>query len=163
MKKVFAFALLSCTLMLNAGTLFAEGSSKESVNNQEIQKQRTEMQARKKQIVSTNLKLTDAEAVKFWPVYDKYTQDTISLNDSKMALIEDYARSYNTLTDARAQNLIKRLLTADEAVSRLRTKYLTIFNKVLPAKKTALFFQLDRRLGLMMDMELVKQIPMVQP
>jgi hypothetical protein len=55
------------------------------------------------------------------------------------------------------------MLAADDAVVQLRFKYFPIFSKVLPAKKTALFMQLDRRLGLMMDMELVKQIPMVQP
>jgi len=163
MKKVVAVALLVFALLLNAGILFAEGSTNESVGNQEMQKQRKDLQDMKKLIVSANMQLTEAEAVKFWPVYDDYTRETMRMNDIKMALIEDYARSYNTLTDAQAQSLTRRMLDADDAVVQLRFKYFPIFSKVLPAKKTALFMQLDRRLGLMMDMELVKQIPMVQP
>ena len=162
MKKVVAVALLVFALLLNAGILFAEGSTNESVGNQEMQKQRKDLQDMKKLIVSANMQLTEAEAVKFWPVYDDYTRETMRMNDIKMALIEDYARSYNTLTDAQAQGLTRRMLDADDAVVQLRFKYFPIFSKVLPAKKTALFMQLDRRLGLMMDMELVKQIPMVQ-
>jgi len=163
MKKVVAVALLVFALLLNAGILFAEGSTNESVGNQEMQKQRKDLQDMKKLIVSANMQLTEAEAVKFWPVYDDYTRETMRMNDIKMALIEDYARSYNTLTDAQVQSLTRRMLDADDAVVQLRFKYFPIFSKVLPAKKTALFMQLDRRLGLMMDMELVKQIPMVQP
>lgn len=163
MKKVVAVALLVFALLLNAGILFAEGSTNESVGNQEMQKQRKDLQDMKKLIVSANMQLTEAEAVKFWPVYDDYTRETMRVNDTKMALIDDYARSYDTLTDVQAQSLTRRMLAADDAVVQLRFKYFPIFSRVLPVKKSALFMQLDRRLGLMMDMELVKQIPMVQP
>jgi hypothetical protein len=38
-----------------------------------------------------------------------------------------------------------------------------MFNKVVPGKKTALFFQMDRRLLMLIDLQLAEQIPMVQP
>jgi len=45
----------------------------------------------------------------------------------------------------------------------LRLKYIPNFEKVVSAKKTALFFQLDRRLSLIIDLQLASSIPLVQP
>jgi len=37
------------------------------------------------------------------------------------------------------------------------------FEKVISPKKTAMFFQIDRRLGLRVEVQLASQIPLVQP
>lgn len=44
-----------------------------------------------------------------------------------------------------------------------REKYLAIFSKIIGGKKTALFFQLDRRLALMIDLQIASEVPLVQP
>ena len=41
-------------------------------------------------------------------------------------------------------------------------KYVPLFGKVISGKKTALFFQLDRRLVMLIDVQLASQIPMVE-
>jgi hypothetical protein len=51
----------------------------------------------------------------------------------------------------------------DAQAAQLREKYVPIVNKVLSGKKTALFFQLDRRLVMLIDIQLATQLPMVQP
>jgi len=38
-----------------------------------------------------------------------------------------------------------------------------MFQKVLPGKKAALFFQLDRRIAVLLDLQLASEIPLVQP
>jgi hypothetical protein len=48
-------------------------------------------------------------------------------------------------------------------VAQLRLKYVPIFNQVVSGKKTALFFQLDRRLVMLIDLQLASQIPMIEP
>jgi hypothetical protein len=48
------------------------------------------------------------------------------------------------------------------AVAQLRLKYDPIFSQVLPGKKVATFFQLDRRLSNLIDLQLASQIPLVQ-
>ena len=57
----------------------------------------------------------------------------------------------------------REVLTVDQQAATLRLKYVPIFNKVVSGKKTALFFQLDRRLVMLIDLQLASQIPMVQP
>jgi hypothetical protein len=38
-----------------------------------------------------------------------------------------------------------------------------MFQQVISGKKTALFFQLDRRLVMLIDIQLAAAVPMVQP
>jgi len=45
---------------------------------------------------------------------------------------------------------------------QLRTKYIPNVRAVLPAKKTALFFQLDRRISLLIDLQIASNIPLVR-
>jgi hypothetical protein len=58
--------------------------------------------------------------------------------------------------------LINRSLALDEALAQLRIKYVPIVNKVLPGTKTATFFQIDRRLTGLIDLQLTSEIPLVQ-
>jgi hypothetical protein len=77
-------------------------------------------------------------------------------------LIKEYAANFGSLTDAQALSLTNRSLALDEAVAQLRTKYVPIVNKVLPGTKTATFFQIDRRLTTLIDLQVASQIPLVQ-
>jgi hypothetical protein len=114
-------------------------------------------------LIAANLPLTDAEAVKFWPLYDQYAAENTKINDTRFAVIKEYAANYNTLTDAQAQDLITRSIGVDESFVQLRLRYIPIFQKVLSGKKTAMFFQMDKRVALMIDLQLASMIPLVQP
>ena len=113
-------------------------------------------------MIAANLQLTDAEATKFWPVYDQYTAEVTKLGDQKYALIKEYAQGYGTLTNDQALSLTKRSLALDEEAAQLRSKYVPIFNNVLPGTKTATFFQMDRRITELIDLQLASEIPFVQ-
>ena len=134
----------------------------QSVSEQDIQLLRQDVRSKKKQLIAANLTLTDVEATKFWPVYDQYSAEMTTLADQRYALIKDYAQNFGTLTDVQALSLINRSLALDERVAQLRIKYVPIINKVLPGKKTATFFQMDRRITAMIDIQLAAQIPLVQ-
>jgi hypothetical protein len=58
--------------------------------------------------------------------------------------------------------LTKRALAVDDQVAQLRIKYMPNFLKVLPGKQVATFFQIDRRLQMMVDLQLMSQLPLVQ-
>jgi hypothetical protein len=123
---------------------------------------RKDVRGDKKAIVAQSMGLTDTEATKFWPVYDQYTAELTKINDAKLAVIKEYADKYQNLPNDDAQALAKRWMDADAATIQLRLKYLPKFNDVLHNKKTARFFQVDRRIGLVMDLQLASQIPLVE-
>ena len=138
-------------------------ASAQSSVDQDIDLMRKDVRSQKKQIIAADLQLTDAEAVKFWPVYDQYTAELVKINDAKYAAIKDYATNYDTLTDDKALSLTRQILGVDQSVAQLRQKYVPIIGNVISGKKTALFFQLDRRLVALIDLQLAAAIPMVQP
>jgi hypothetical protein len=58
---------------------------------------------------------------------------------------------------------MKKWTSLDESVVELRQQYVPVFRKVLSAKNTLLFFQLDRRVWLMIDLQLASQLPLIEP
>lgn len=171
MKKSFALFILASSLLLLPSSLFAQqpstgstapsAGSAQTGTDQDVKLLREDLRSQKKQIIAANMQLTDAEAQKFWPVYDAYTKETTKLGDMRYALIKDYAQSYNSLTDAQADSFLKRLNDLDESTVRLRQQWTPKFRAVLNGKQTALFFQLDRRVGLLIDLQLASMIPLV--
>jgi hypothetical protein len=129
---------------------------------QDIELMRKDIRSMRKQLVAANLKLTDAEATKFWPVYDQYIAELVTMNNTKYQLLQEYFNSYGQLTDEQADSMTKQLLALDVSVAQLRQKYQPIFRAAVPAKVTATFFQLDRRIAMMIDLQLGSQIPLVQ-
>jgi outer membrane murein-binding lipoprotein Lpp len=123
---------------------------------------RQDIRGKKKKLIAANLQLTADQATKFWPVYDQYTADLVKINDTKYSLIKEYAQNWGTMTDDQALSMTKRALEVDEQVNQLRQRYVPIFNKVVPGKTTATFFQLDRRIQAMIDLQLSSQLPLVQ-
>jgi hypothetical protein len=140
----------------------AATQSSQSMRDQDVELLRKDIRSKKKQLIAANLKLSDQESTKFWPVYDQYTADLVKINNEKYALMKDYADTWGTMTDAQAVSLTNRALAVDDQVAQLRIRYVPIFLKVLPGTKTATFFQLDRRVQSMIDLQLSSQFPLVQ-
>jgi hypothetical protein len=141
----------------------ASADSNQALTDQQIDLMRKDIQSQKRQVIAANMKLTDKEAEQFWPIFDQYNGELIQINNKKYAAIKEFARSYDTLTGEQAEKLTRDGLEVDQAVAQLRQKYIPIFSKVIPGKKTALFMQLDRRLVMMIDLQLSAGIPLVEP
>jgi hypothetical protein len=131
-----------------------------SFSDQDIEMLRTDLRAQRKQIVAQNMRLTDDEATKFWPIFERYRKDAIKPNDERWAAIKDYAANYNTMTDAQARDYIRRLAAVDEELIGLRLRYVAVFEQVISPNKTALWYQIDRRIDLLINLQLSTQIPL---
>ena len=123
---------------------------------------RADLRSAKKQIIAQNVQLTDTQAEKFWPVYDAYSKELAKLGDERQAIIENYAKNYNTITDAQADDLVKRILAVDALAATTRQQWAPKFRKVLTGKQTALFLQLDRRISLLIEIQVASIIPLVK-
>ncbi len=160
-----ALFMMSGLLLVPAGVAVAQAPAQSNAKtlDQEIDLMRKDIRSGRKQMVAVNLTLTDKEAQAFWPVYDQYTAEMAKVNDTKAALIKQYAQSGDTMTDAQYATAVKSWATADVSAAQLRLKYVPLFEKVLSAKNTARFFQIDRRLQNVIDLQLASAIPLVQP
>ena len=162
-KYLLSMAAVVILTNISVGHGQAQATAGQSSVDQDIALLRKDIRSDKKQIIAANLQLTDAEAPKFWPVYDQYTAELAKINDTKVAAIKDYAANYSTLTNDKALALTRQIIEIDESMGQLRLKYVPIFSKVISGKKTALFFQLDRRLTMLVDLQVVSEVPLVEP
>jgi hypothetical protein len=140
----------------------ASTNSGQVASDQDIQLLRKDIRSQKKQLIAANLNLTTTEATKFWPIYDQYEAEYAKVGDAKLALIKEYSQNSDSATDEQALDYLKRSEEISKSVIRLRERYVPLVNQVLPGKKTATFFQLERRIEMLLDVEVASLLPPLQ-
>src|ERR1700741_3903163 len=162
-KQNHAAALILCGFFVTATPSFAQvaepiaSRSGAASIDEDIALLRSDLRSNRKQVVAANMKLTDIEAEKFWPIYERYVNELVTVNNAKYAISKDYLQNTNR-TEEQADGLCKRWVDVDAQVVQLRLKYIPIFRKSLSAKGTAMFFQIDRRVQRMIDPQLATAI-----
>ena len=140
-------------------------AQRETVNGVEVEKDlsllRRDIRADKKKLIAMNVTLTETEATKFWPVYDQYVAEMTKHNDDFYSLIKDYAAKQKTISDAEASTMIKRWAEVQIEQAKTRQKYIPLMEKAISPRKAALFFQIDRRLYALLDMQVSSQVPLI--
>jgi hypothetical protein len=121
-----------------------------------------QVQTNKRGVYADYLKMTDAESKAFWPIYDEYEAQLKKVDDRFMAMINDFASKYDTLTDAQAAEMLKERLALDRKRVDLKVKYTERIAKVLPGKKALRFAQLEARIDNLMRRNLYSIIPLAR-
>jgi Spy/CpxP family protein refolding chaperone len=122
---------------------------------------RADMQGSRADIMAKNLTLTAEQAAKFWPVFEQYQKEQNVIMDAQLKDVQKYVNSYQTLDDAAALALMNAHIERDGKMNALRQKWLGEFQKVVPARVAARAMQIDRRLSLVAQLELVSSIPLI--
>ena len=123
---------------------------------------REKLRADKKLVVAEALALTEVEAKAFWPVYNAYQSDMVTHYDKMLALIDQFAKSYDSMTDATSTKLLNDYLALEANHVALLRSYLPRFQKVLPAKKVARLYQVENKIRALVNYDLARQIPLVK-
>jgi hypothetical protein len=131
-----------------------------TVSDEDIALLRKDLRATKMQVIGENMSLSEEEGLKFWPIYNHYVKDLQEVNDQKYALLKQYAETWSTMTDQDALIYVRSWLEVDGQAQALRLQYVPAVSQVLPGRKAATFFQLDRRLNMIVDLQLFSQIPL---
>ena len=116
----------------------------------------------RQKVVAAAMDLTTEENQKFWPLYSEYRDLSAKQGDRLSTIIMEYARNYNTLSDAQATKLMTDYATLDQDRINLRTAYVKKFGAFLPPKKLMRYFQLETKLDAIMNYELAGAIPLPQ-
>ena len=124
---------------------------------------RQKITADKKFLVVSNMKLTDAEAKEFWPIYKAYQKDLHQINDRLAKVIKDYAEAYNkgALSDDTAKKLLNEAIAIELAEVKLKQSYIPKLDKILPATKVARYIQIETKIRAIIRYGLADGIPLV--
>ena len=121
------------------------------------------VKADKKLLVAQNMDLTEAEAAKFWPLYQQYQRELDLINQRMAGTIADYADAYKSgpVSDETAAKLLGEALAVEESEVALKKSYANKFSEVLPAAKAARYIQIETKIRSMLRLELARGIPLV--
>jgi hypothetical protein len=147
------------SLMITFGPLGrAQGQEPPTIDSA-IAVVRANMKADRTTLITTGMNFNDKDGAAFWPIYQQYEYERSRVDDRRAAVIKEYTQKYPNLTDAEAKAMADQMLDCDSRLAELKKKYYKKFNKVLPALTVTKFFQLDRRIDLMMDMQVEASLP----
>jgi Spy/CpxP family protein refolding chaperone len=123
---------------------------------------RDAVRADKRAVVAKNMELTEAEAKKFWPLYDAYQKDVQKVLQRQNRAVVEYVNQASTMNDTNAKRLARELLDADAEEQRLRERQLKRLYAVLPARKAIRYLQIENKIRTLSHYDMGAQIPLVQ-
>jgi hypothetical protein len=169
-KTILCAAAAVAVVMLFAGPLAAQTAAAKApadpakvraeVDNA-IETMRKDARAGKAEILGKTMALDSTQAAAFWPVYKQYEAELQTVNNDRLAIIQDLAEQFDSLDDAKAKALLDRQMVFEEKKLALAKKYKDEMLKVLPAKTVARFFQVDSRLNKLAELAIASDIPLV--
>jgi hypothetical protein len=123
---------------------------------------RTDIRDQKVAIISGMMQFTEAEDEKFWPVYREYEKELSSINDERLALIREYANTYQKMTDQVADRLAHSALDLEARRNALKTKYYERLTAILPARSAARLLQVENQILLLLDLQIAASLPVIE-
>jgi hypothetical protein len=123
---------------------------------------RASIQLRRQAIMTSVMDLTPTESQPFWRLYRDYRVDMAKVGDRVQKLLVDYSAQYDTLTDEQARSIMKEWVSIEKAKMDVKNKYISRFQKVLPARKVMRFFQADNKLDAMLNAQLASVVPLAR-
>ena len=160
--KEIRILLMSTILFVTLGAVAQTAPTNQSDTDTDIALLRSDVQAQKTDIIAHTMQFNETESKVFWPLYREYAHKQQVIGDQRVNLIKDYADQYNTIDNAKANELMGRLLKFDKDRTELRAEYYPKFRDAIGAKQAAKFFQVDNRLTLLVDLQIASAVPLVQ-
>jgi len=154
MKKLLVLSLLVFTSLS-----FAQIQSFDSTYIEGLKK---DVGGTFKEIVKENLKLTEDEANKFWPLFDQYLAARSPIFEKRVSITEEFMMNYYAMDDATAKDLIDKAIQSQQDLMDVRKEYLDKMFEVLPAPLVGKFFQLDNRVSAVVDLVRMSATPLVR-
>lgn len=129
--------------------------------NTAIEFLRTDVKAKKQELMAKAMKLSEKEAEVFWPLYREFEAELTRIGDERIAVIKEYAANYETITDEKASALMKKLLATDQKRQNLREKYFKKMSKALSARHAVRFIQTETYLIRLVDLSIGGEVPLM--
>jgi hypothetical protein len=123
---------------------------------------RRDVRQEKAEIMGSVMVLSAQDATKFWPIYSEYDAQLAKLNDQRVENIKEYARTYDQMTDEKADELIQKSLAYQKQRSELLAQTYDKVKQALGAVTAARFAQVEHQLLLIIDLQIASSLPIVE-
>jgi hypothetical protein len=157
MRTVHSVSILWLLIAICLGAPAAAGEADEANLDVLV----STIEANKKALVAVNLGLEDAQAKAFWPVYDRYESELSGVNGRFAAIVAEYTKSFRSMSDEKARQLVKDYLAVERERADLREKYLDAFSEALPGRTLVRFYQIENKIQAIVRFQLARDIPVI--
>ena len=151
MKKLFLFAFFFSLV-----NVFAQDT------DSYIEVLKSEIKTDKKAIIIETMQFTEQQSAAFWPVYNEFEHELEKLSGKRIANIKDFAANYDSLTDKKADELIKTSFSFQNDRLSLNEKYYKKFAEVLTPIVAAKYMQLENQIQLILDLSIAANLPLAK-
>lgn len=153
-------AALLLTLAFAAAPLAAAQDKVADVTDMQVL--REAVRADKRAFVASVMKLTDAEAKKFWPIYNTYQRHLDNSNRERVVAVQEMMFRDTPMTNLAAKQYATQLLALDESEIRARRTMRNRVMRALPAVKAARYMQLEEKIRAVQDYDLASTLPLAR-
>jgi hypothetical protein len=123
---------------------------------------REDVRHQKAEMMGAVMALSSEDAAKFWPIYSQYDAELTRLNDQRVQNIKEYARTYDTMTDEKADELIQNVWAYQKQRVELLAKTYDKVKEAVGAITAARFVQVEHQLLLLIDLQIISSLPVVE-
>jgi hypothetical protein len=123
---------------------------------------RSDVRTQKIAIITEVMGFTEAEDAAFWPIYREYDAEMAKLGDERVAMIEEYARNFEKITDAIAEKLAARALDLEARRQAVKAKCHDRVKKALSPRTALRFLQVEHQLQLLIDLQIAAALPIAK-
>jgi vacuolar-type H+-ATPase subunit D/Vma8 len=116
----------------------------------------------KKAAVAEAMQLSEEVSAPFWELYNEYQLNLGKVQNERIALIKDFAKNYESLTDEKADELWNGILSYQQDLLKLKKSYYKKFKKIIPSGQAAKYFQIENKIEALINAELAAQIPLME-
>ncbi|MFI5406284.1 MAG: hypothetical protein ACHQ1D_07195 [Nitrososphaerales archaeon] len=123
---------------------------------------KSDVKTNRKAIITEVMAFTEKQSEVFWPIYREFEFELDKLSDRRISNIKDFAANYDSLTDAKANDLINNAFSFQNARLDLNQQYYKKFSEALSPIVAAKYMQLEYEIQLLIDLIINSSLPLAK-
>lgn len=114
------------------------------------------------ELLTEAIVMTEGQAELFWPIFEEYDKKLTKIGDRRVALVEKFLETYETASAEDLSDLMKKWFEIQNDRLDLRKHYFHEVSRAVGAPIAAQFVQVEYVVGMMIDLQIAAEMPLVQ-
>jgi Spy/CpxP family protein refolding chaperone len=128
----------------------------------DLQALRNAIKTDKRAYIASMLSLTNAEAKRFWPIYDSYQRILDETSQRRVVAFRDLVFRDSPMTNLAAKNLAQELTNIYDTEAKARLRLARRVMRALPPIKAMRYLQLEDKMLAVRDYDEASAVPLVR-
>jgi len=148
-------------LILIIAVLFIATYAGAQSNKEEVELYQAAFGMEKKEVVGDFVKPSDMQKDAFWKLYDEYETQRKTLGKERLALLQQYADQYRTMTAEQADKWTKSVIELQKKTDGLIVTYYGKVKTATDGLVATQFYQIENFILIRIRMEILANVPFV--